>query len=78
VLLVLPGGLGSLWVRIRDAVVRRLVPVDESSLTGAPETAAAAAAAEVPGETEVPPPTDEASPTDEPAGAAEGGRAVTT
>jgi branched-chain amino acid transport system permease protein len=78
VLLVLPGGLGSLWVRIRDAVVRRLVPVDESSLTGAPETAAAAAAAEVPGETEVPSPTDEASPTDEPAGAAEGGRAVTT
>ncbi|MFN6120086.1 MAG: ABC transporter permease [Actinomycetes bacterium] len=33
VLLVLPGGLGSLWVRIRDAVVRRLVPVDESTVT---------------------------------------------
>jgi branched-chain amino acid transport system permease protein len=35
VLLVLPGGLGSLWVRIRDAVVRRLVPVDESTVTAA-------------------------------------------
>ncbi len=33
VLLVLPGGLGSLWVRVRDAVVRRLVPVDESTVT---------------------------------------------
>ncbi len=47
VLLVLPGGLGSLWVRIRDAVVRRLVPTDESSLAapldGATTTTSASA-----------------------------------
>lgn len=78
VLLALPGGLGSLWVRIRDAVVRRLVPVDESSLTGPTETAAAPAAAEVPGRTQVPSPADEASPSDDPTGAAEDDRAVTT
>ena len=44
VLLVLPGGLGSLWVRVRDAVVRRLVPVDESTLTATSPAATSPAA----------------------------------
>ena len=45
VLLVLPGGLGSLWVRARDLVVRKLVPVDESTVTAADGDAPSSAAA---------------------------------
>ena len=45
VLLVLPGGLGSLWVRARDLVVRKLVPVDESTVTEADGNAPTSAAA---------------------------------
>ena len=45
VLLVLPGGLGSLWVRARDLVVRKLVPVDESTVTAADSDAPSPAAA---------------------------------
>jgi hypothetical protein len=45
VLLVLPGGLVSLWVRARDLVVRKLVPVDESTVTAADGDAPSSAAA---------------------------------
>jgi branched-chain amino acid transport system permease protein len=54
VLLVLPGGLGSLWVKVRDAATRKLVPVDESTITAAEsspaEQAPAAPAAPAPAE----------------------------